>query len=278
MKKLVYYGLLLLLFFSPVHVSAQKESGYSATHLSFDNNLLKWDEVNSLLPKFSKFTVIDFETGLSFKVQRRAGRDHTDVQPLTQKDTKIMKSIYGGKWSWKRRAILVQFDDYLIPASMHGMPHGAGALQNSFPGHFCIHFYGSSTHRTDQMDFSHSLMILKSAGQLDDYVFNASSNDFVKIFVEGMNQQDEFILDLVLSKNWRRDKEFLTKLNDIQTIKIKQLELLTESPFVSEAQVEIVMYSKKNGKMKGNLHVSMVRSYPIDSWEVVASEIIFDVE
>jgi hypothetical protein len=278
MKRLVYYCLLLLLFISPVHVAAQTESGYTSSHLSFEIDLLKWDEVNSLLPKFSKFTVIDLETGLSFKVQRRAGRDHTDVQPLTKKDTKIMKSIYGGKWSWKRRAILVQFDDYLIPASMHGMPHGAGALQNSFPGHFCIHFYGSSTHRTDQMDFSHSLMILKSAGQLQDYVVNASSNELVKIFVEGMNQQDRYILDLTLRNDWEKDKKFLTILNDMQTIKIKKIVAMMESPLVSEAQVEVVMYSKKNGKMKGDLQLTMVRDYPIDSWKVLFNEIIFDVE
>ena len=57
-----------------------------------------------------------------------------------------MKTIYNGKWSWKRRAILIITHDQLLAASMHGMPHGAGALKNGFPGHFCVHFYGSTTH------------------------------------------------------------------------------------------------------------------------------------
>ena len=109
-------------------------------------DMLPWGKVYEILPKYSKFTVLDVETGKMFKVQRRAGSRHADVQPLTSKDTKIMKEIYGGKWSWKRRAIIVIHQDQWIAASMHGMPHAAGALENDFPGHFCIHFYGSKTH------------------------------------------------------------------------------------------------------------------------------------
>ncbi len=40
-----------------------------------------------------------------------------------------MKEIYGGKWSWKRRAIIVIHQDQWIAASMHGMPHGAGVME-----------------------------------------------------------------------------------------------------------------------------------------------------
>ncbi len=76
--------------------------------------MLQWKEVNQLLPKYTKFTVMDFETGKKFKVQRRAGSHHADVQPLTSKDTKVMKKIYNGKWSWKRRAIIVIYKDKLI--------------------------------------------------------------------------------------------------------------------------------------------------------------------
>ncbi len=137
--------------------------------------MLEWKEVNPLLPKYSKFTVLDLETGKQFNVQRRAGSHHADVQPLTAKDTKIMKRIYGGKWSWKRRAILIINKDRMIAASMHGMPHGAGALENNFPGHFCIHFYGSTTHRTNTMDLSHMLMIYKASGKLEEYLVKGKS-------------------------------------------------------------------------------------------------------
>lgn len=102
--------------------------------------ILPWEEINEILPKNSKFTVLDVETGKRFNVQRRAGSSHADVQPLTLKDTQIMREIYDGKWSWRRRAIIVIHQNQWIAASMHGMPHGVGSLKNRFPGHFCIHF------------------------------------------------------------------------------------------------------------------------------------------
>ena len=58
-----------------------------------------------------------------------------------------MKSIYGGSWSWDRRAILVKYDGHVYAASMNGMPHEDDTISdNDFDGHFCIHFTGSKTH------------------------------------------------------------------------------------------------------------------------------------
>lgn len=42
-------------------------------------DMLPWKQVNRILPKYSKFTVLDVETGKKFKVQRRAGSHHADV-------------------------------------------------------------------------------------------------------------------------------------------------------------------------------------------------------
>ncbi|WMT40463.1 hypothetical protein RE628_25265 [Paenibacillus sp. D2_2] len=84
-----------------------------------------WSEVNKLLPKKSKFSIIDMEKGLVFRAQRRAGSRHADVQPLTKEDTKTMKQIFDNRWSWDRRAIVVVMDNNKrIAASMNGMPHG----------------------------------------------------------------------------------------------------------------------------------------------------------
>ena len=112
----------ITLFINCSNVLAKNES------VGIQIDMLPWEKVYGILPKYSKFTVLDVETGKMFKVQRRAGSRHADVQPLTSKDTKIMKEIYGGKWSWKRRAIIVIHQDQWIAASMHGMPHGAGCI------------------------------------------------------------------------------------------------------------------------------------------------------
>jgi len=129
--------------------------------------LLPWEEVKKIFPLMGYATVIDFDTRLSFRVQRRAGHDHADVQPLTREDTAVMKKIYKGRWSWERKAILVEINGRRIAASMHGMPHGAGAIQkNQFPGHFCIHFYNSLTH-SHNMDPDHMRMVLRAAGKVE---------------------------------------------------------------------------------------------------------------
>ena len=92
------------------------------------------------------FTVIDVETGKSFDVQRRAGSHHADVQPLTRKDTKVMKEIYHGHWSWRRRALLILAENRLLAASMHGMPHGAGCISKWFPWTFFVYILPEVLH------------------------------------------------------------------------------------------------------------------------------------
>lgn len=114
---------------------------------------------NSALPRGAVFTVKDVATGKTFQVRRWAGVSHSDSEPLTSADTATMKEIYGGSWSWNRRAILVSYNGHIYAASMNGMPHGTSTLDNNFPGHFCIHFTGSKTHGTDRVDPDHQAAV-----------------------------------------------------------------------------------------------------------------------
>ncbi|MGM7702712.1 hypothetical protein ACSVDE_13370 [Pseudalkalibacillus sp. Hm43] len=160
-----------------------------------------WEDTSEIIPRGSSFEVVDYETGLYFQVQRRAGSRHADVQPLTKVDTSIMKAIYDGKWSWKRRAIFIRKGTHLIPASMHGMPHGAGALANNFPGHFCIHLPKSTTHRSSKEDPSHQLMIMKASDRLDDYIEHASSEQMANVFMLAVNQEDDSIIQKTIESS-----------------------------------------------------------------------------
>ena len=133
--------------------------------------LLVWEEVDKIFPMYATAKITDIYTGASFNVQRREGSSHVDAQPLTAEDTAIMKIIYGGRWSWERKGIIVEVRGYRIAASMNGMPHGGGKIDdNNFPGHFCIHFFGSTIH-SGGMDIQHHREILKAAGKLpiDDF-------------------------------------------------------------------------------------------------------------
>ncbi|WP_079509426.1 hypothetical protein [Mesobacillus jeotgali] len=231
-------------------------------------NMPQWEEVNEILPRYSKFTVMDLETGLKFRVQRRAGSNHADVQPLTSKDTAVMKKIYNGKWSWKRRAIIVISEDGKIAASMHGMPHGGGALKNNFPGHFCIHFYGSTTHRTNFMDLSHKLMILKSAGKLEKYLEQTDPYDLVNAYIAGIKQQDSYIISFISLQ----ELEWSKLLPEIENISISRMEVLPAEDVGDQLSlsvpVEINLQIKGKGGVRFNGEIMLVRFMANEQWKV----------
>lgn len=243
--------------------------------ISFTVEILPWELVNTIIPYKSVFTIIDVETGMQFQVQRRAGRSHADVQPLTRKDTKIMKEIYSGKWSWKRRAILVLKDDNFLAASMHGMPHGGGALQNGFPGHFCVHFIDSTTHRSKLANRAHKLMILKAAGQLHEYVLQADPYEVIHIFSEGIVQRDEKILALTVPKE-SVDKLF-KDTTDIEQIKINigkvlPKEELSNMSFLT-VPVEMKMYVSGRGKVTLHTEFLLERVGLTGPWTINGEDI-----
>lgn len=97
------------------------------------------------------FTIKGVKTGKTFEAVRWSGYNHLDAEPRTSEDTATMKAIYGGSWSWSRRAILILYNGHVYAASMNGMPHGTSTINNDFSGHFCIHFLNSRTHETDRV-------------------------------------------------------------------------------------------------------------------------------
>ena len=101
------------------------------------------------------------KTGLSYEVKRYGGSNHADVEPVTAEDTAIMKKIYGGSWSWNRRAVWVTIDgNRTFAASINGKPHGGQSLSyNNFQGHSCIHFLNSRTHGTNKVDSAHQTAV-----------------------------------------------------------------------------------------------------------------------
>lgn len=131
-------------------------------------------------------TVIDVDTGVSFKVQRTYGYNHADVETLTLEDTDKLKAIAGGSWNWIRRAIILEIGEYRIAASIAPMPHagrddmpaniyvsdrsqgyGYGAnldtiKGNGIDGHMDIHLYGSRTHSSNSVNSDHQAMIQKA--------------------------------------------------------------------------------------------------------------------
>ena len=111
--------------------------------------LSTWDEINKIWKKGTTATVTDVKTGLQYTAYRFGGWFHADCEPLTAADTAIMLQMYGGTWSWDRRAIWVTIGTVTYAASQNGMPHLASPVSgNNFDGHYCIHFNDSKVHAT----------------------------------------------------------------------------------------------------------------------------------
>lgn len=131
--------------------------------------------------------VYDIRTGRTFKIKRTYGHNHADCETLTAQDTKIMKSIYGGDWSWERRPIIITVNGRALAASMAGMPHagvegspantyvksrsggyGGGdnldaVKGNNMSGVFDVHFLNSRTHGTNKVDSKHQQALKDAA-------------------------------------------------------------------------------------------------------------------
>lgn len=123
-----------------------------------------WTDVQYVFTRGSVATVTDVETGISYNVRRKGGTNHADCEPLTAADTAKMKQIYGGQWSWARRAVIVSVNGRVFAASQNGMPHGLYDIyNNNFDGHFCIHFKNSRTHGTNKVDAAHQAAVMRAA-------------------------------------------------------------------------------------------------------------------
>ncbi len=140
-------------------------SSSSGSSKTYKTEVLDWfaDNVTSVIPKNARFTVKDVKTGKTFEAVRWSGSNHLDAEPRTTEDTEAMKSIYGGSWSWRRRAILILYNGHVYAASMNGMPHGTTTISNGFDGHFCIHFKNSKTHGTKKVDPDHQSAVTSAS-------------------------------------------------------------------------------------------------------------------
>jgi len=145
----------------PVHHIAVKERA-SEKHGEY---LDWWTEAQYVFPIGKIATVRDFQTGRAFQVKRTIGANHADCEPLTANDAAIMKEVWGGSYSWKERAVIVEVDGRKIAASMASMPHDIQYItNNNFDGHFDIHFRNSTRHSDGKISESHQKQVRIAAG------------------------------------------------------------------------------------------------------------------
>ncbi len=150
---------------------------------------ITWSDVMETIDKgHTVFVVEDFYTGTKFKVLAAYGGVHSDVEPLSAEDARIIKQLWGGKYGWARRPMLVHHNGRVIAASLNGMPHAGLENQpegkyvsgrsggfgygynfdsvkgNNFNGHICLHFRDSKTHCNRTKDKKHQKCVRIAAG------------------------------------------------------------------------------------------------------------------
>ena len=125
-----------------------------------------WSAAQYVWPTDTKATVIDFNTGKSWRVQRSYGAFHADVEPVTAQDAATMKSVWGG-WSWVTRPVIVVVNGHRIAASASAMPHSIEKIgsSNGVSGHFDIHFLNSHRHKDNQLSPEHQKSVHIAAGK-----------------------------------------------------------------------------------------------------------------
>lgn len=130
--------------------------------------LVEWSKAKNFVPwgGGKKFKCMDVYTGKTYYLIRVGGSNHMDVEPATLEDTKIVKSLYGGKWSWDRRPTLARFNGTWYAASINGWPHGKETVKNNgMTGQICLHFLNSRTHGSNMKDADHQRAVMKAAGK-----------------------------------------------------------------------------------------------------------------
>ncbi|KPU26705.1 peptidoglycan-binding protein LysM [Caloranaerobacter sp. TR13] len=147
-----------------------------------------WKGVQYLIPIGAEFKVVDFYTGKSFMAKRTTGTNHADVETLTADDTKKLIEIWGGRFSWTRRPVIIEYKGRRIAASASGMPHAgndnapggvytswrsggySGGVNldyikgNDMNGVFDIHFLNSTRHKDGKIDEKHQYCVKVAAG------------------------------------------------------------------------------------------------------------------
>lgn len=168
----------------PVYNIAPKETSGPQS-----GEILDWfKEGQYVFPVGKVGTIIDPVTGKSFAIQRTMGANHADCETLTVEGTRIMREIFGGSWTWDRKALILSVDGRNYAVSASGMPHAGVDGQpylktvsnrsdnwgtgpnldrisgNGMDGHFCLYFLNSIRHKDNGVDPIHQFNVLTAGG------------------------------------------------------------------------------------------------------------------
>lgn len=164
--------------------------------------IVNWKRVKEIIPVGEQLTVRDLDSGWKFNLKRTGGYSHADVEPLTRSDTMIIKNLYGGHLSWKRRAVVVELHRTKIAASFTGAAAGNGEIRNNdISGKMNLYFNDSDT--DDGRNLSHRVTIWRAAGKSCFYLKKLNPEKTIMVLFTALDQQDPVTLNVILNKPFK---------------------------------------------------------------------------
>jgi hypothetical protein len=163
--------------------------------------LLDWEEVTQRFRIGDEAQVRDLDSGKIFSVRRTGGYNHAEVEPIGERDSVIVKMLYGGQWSWKRRAVVVELNGLKIAGSLVGMPQGQDNIgDNDCDGSLGLFFPGRTVERN--VNLSHLVMIWKAAGKTLEKLQGLSPEKTILVLFTFLDQGDrESVQKMIYSAN-----------------------------------------------------------------------------
>ena len=112
----------------------------------------------TLLKTYNVFQVYDVNSGVTWTAKYVEGANHADVVPNTAADAQKLKAnnITG---SYVRRPVICTINGQKYAGSMYAVGHGTKNFVSFFSGVMCIHFTGSQTHGSGNVDADHQAAI-----------------------------------------------------------------------------------------------------------------------
>ncbi len=145
-------------------VATQKKLFSSSAKAEPKVSMEPWNQsqIDIKFPNRSSATIIDLSTGTRIRIRRLYGSNHCDVEPATKSDTVKLKAVYGGKWSWDSRGVVLIAGGKCFAAAINSMPHGGQLSRtNNYPGQFCLHLNDSKTHGSEKENADHQANVRK---------------------------------------------------------------------------------------------------------------------
>lgn len=144
----------------PVHnIPVQKTRGEK-----YGEYLDWWTQAQYIFTMNKIGRIKDLETGKSFSVRRCVGTNHVVAKSISYIDNEIARSIWGEE-IWTVRPILVEIEGRKLAASISFVTKSTKKVdEDSFDGHFDIHFLNSSRHNDGKIDPAHQKAVQIAAG------------------------------------------------------------------------------------------------------------------